>query len=180
MKRLCILLAALLLPAAAAIARQPHARTFAYQGELSLRGQLSDPSIGCGFSYISGLRINPYLFVGGGVGLSYYRNHYSLYIPLSLEAKGYFPINRTTDFLFFCGGGVMFDYKHPISHGFIRPGFGLNFRIAKSFAINLGIYYEYAPYDHYTYTEGEVTDGQTVTVAFHHLHSAGVAIGFSF
>lgn len=173
MKKLTILLAALLLSAGAASAQEPVHKTFHYQGEVSLRGSVAAPTPGLGISYINGARINHYLFVGGGIGASI--NNFGIYIPLSLDVKGYLPISRSSDFMLFCDGGLMFDPEHP-SHGFIRPGFGLNFRVVKSFAINIGFYYEYAPYSRSGYSE-ELRQSFIYT---QRTHSIGFALGFSF
>lgn len=172
MKKLTILLAALLLSAGAVSAQEPVRKTFHYQGEVSLRGSVAAPTPGLGISYINGARINHYLFVGGGIGANI--NQYGIYIPLSLDVKGYIPVSRCTDFMFFCDGGLMFDPEHP-SHGFIRPGFGLNFRVVNSFAINIGFYYEYVPYELNNYNIEDPNMYYTQRT-----HSIGFALGFSF
>ena len=66
----------------------------------------------------------------------------------------------------------MFDPEHP-SHGFIRPGFGLNFHVVKSFAINIGFYYEYAPY------ERNRNSTELPSTYTQRIHSIGFALGFS-
>lgn len=174
MKKFSVLLALLLLATGAVSAKPKHPapRLFHYQGEVSLRGAVSAPTPELGISYINGVRFNPYLFVGGGIGL--HSNDYGIYVPLSLDIKGYIPVGRHTDFMFFCDGGLMFDPEHP-SHGFIRPGFGLNFHVVKSFAINIGFYYEYAPY--------ELNNNDIEAASRYYtqrLHSIGFALGFSF
>lgn len=174
MKKLTILLAALLLSAGAASAQEPVRPLFRYQGEVSLRGQVAAPTTGFGLSYINGARINHYLFVGGGIG--FHSNNYGIYIPLSLDVKGYLPISRSSDFMLFCDGGLMFNMNRSDNHGFIRPGFGLNFRVVKSFAINIGFYYEYAPYSQDVYIKSPNIYA-TVTQP---THSIGFALGFSF
>ena len=173
MKKLTILLAALLLSAGTASAKQPAPQSFAYQGEISLRGAVSAPTPELGISYINGVRFNRYLFVGGGIGVQI--NNFGIFVPLSLDAKGYIPISRFADFMFFCDGGLMFDPEHS-SHGFIRPGFGLNFLVVNSFAINIGLYYEYAPYDQNGFSD-ELPQAFIYT---QRTHSIGLALGFTF
>ena len=70
----------------------PEKKVLRYQGEFSLTGGLTSYSINFGADILNGIRFNPYLYAGVGVGLEAGVAEWTA--PIYLNIKGYAPISK--------------------------------------------------------------------------------------
>lgn len=130
-----------------------------YQGEV-----LAGYSIGIGtFSYdrinlhtIQGVRFNPYLSLGVGLGLDYYQK-FDLYIntdvtaselamPIYLNVKGYLPVSTKTNIFLSLDLGASIGLTEGISGGkglMFTPAVGTNFKISPKNSLSVSLGYNY-------------------------------------
>lgn len=145
MKKLFILTAAAIFCVTAASA-QIH-----YQGEVSLGAALGAGENGfnkLAFETVHGVRINPYLFCGVGVGLQDYvdtgEGVSALTIPVFANVKGYLLDRDVTPFLsvdlgYGIGAG---NYFSGYGGFYASPTLGCQVKVCDRFGLNFGIGYQ--------------------------------------
>lgn len=89
-----------------------------------------------GFTTVNGYQVNKNFIFGLGTGLSFYDA--GLLIPLFLDFRFAFNINRLTPYLFADGGLLLNVSDFNGTKLFINPGLGARYTLNRSFAINLG------------------------------------------
>lgn len=141
------LLAALLLlaPISTTSARErhiqfPEKKVLRYQGEFSLTGGLTSYSINFGADILSGIRFNPYLYAGIGVGLEAGVANWTA--PIYVNVRGYAPIAKRVNMFLGTDIGVKHWIGQSISRFYAGPEFGFNFEFGKRMGINIGIQYD--------------------------------------
>ena len=118
----------------------PEKKVLRYQGEFSLTGGATSYSINFGADILNGIRFNPYLYAGVGVGLEVGVAEWTA--PIYLNIKGYAPISKRVNMYLGTDIGVKHWLGYSISRFYAGPEFGFNFEFGKRMGINLGIQYD--------------------------------------
>lgn len=117
----------------------PEKRIFPYQGEFNLKAGLE---VGgghvLGANVLSGVRFNPYLFTGFGVGFEYFDLDF-LSVPVYFNAKGYLPIGHKTNMFFGTDIGLKYFSETASTRFYFGPEYGFNFEVGKRMGINLSL-----------------------------------------
>lgn len=148
MKKYSVILAIILLglsPLSDASAREKHIqfpdkKVLRYQGEFSLTGGLTSYGPNFGADILNGIRFNPYLYAGVGVGLEAGVAEWTA--PIYLNVKGFAPISKKVNMYLGTDIGVKHWLGYSISRFYAGPEFGFNFEFGKRMGINLGIQYD--------------------------------------
>ena len=106
-----------------------------------------------GISTVHGYQINPYIYVGAGLGVNYYLDDDLFNVPIFADARLTWPVSRAA--------ALFFDYRIGYSAGdvegfYMAPSFGI--RLGRKSAFNFSIGYEYQGcdviyYDSYYYDD---------------------------
>ena len=125
--------------------------TKGYKGFVNLTvggglGDYGDNNIGLSTSH--GYQFNPYIYLGAGVGLSYYFDYETTFVPIFLDFKANLKEGKITPF-----AGVKLGYSMFDGTGFyFNPTVGIKF--AKSFNVSLGYTVQMTEMYHYGYNGG--------------------------
>ena len=101
---------------------------------------------------INGIRFNPYLSAGVGIGLNYLyagKEESYLSLPLFANLKFYVPLSPKVDLLAWFDGGYYFGLKGEkfseididIQGLMISPGVGVNIKSTERISLNIGLCY---------------------------------------
>jgi len=136
-----------------------------------------------GFNFINGYRINPNFSAGIGVGVNYYLDDKSYFIPVFADLRAHYDIGHISPFVSFDIG-----YSFDASNSFkgmgilINPSTGVGFKISESNEILVGIGYQMQGI--IKNLEGEVFNSETSKIDWptSHINSGAVVfkVGFSF
>lgn len=111
-----------------------------------------------------GYQFNNYLFVGGGVGFTYYSDADLYSAPIFASFRANFTNKKITPFADTTAGYSVGD----VEGAFATVGIGVRFGLARKMALNLKVEYIYQEYgDDYYYNSGSASD-------------VGIKLGFEF
>lgn len=89
------------------------------------------------FSTTHGLQVNPFFFLGLGVGIDYHFDYETVFMPFYLDLRTYFINNRISPFL-----DAKIGYSIIDGTGlYFTPSFGVSFGVANKCALNLSVGY---------------------------------------
>ncbi len=89
-----------------------------------------------GFTSVNGYQVSKNFIVAAGTGLYFYES--GLLIPLFLDFRYYFYINRITPYIFSDGGLLINPSDLNNTKLFINPGAGARYAIDRKTALNVG------------------------------------------
>ena len=89
-----------------------------------------------GFTSVNGYQVNKNFIFAGGTGLSFYES--GLLVPLFLDFRFAFYINRITPYIYGDGGLLINVSDLNNTKLFINPGIGARYTISREIALNLG------------------------------------------
>lgn len=119
-----------------------------YQGEV-----LAGYSVGVGditsdrinLHTVHGVRFNPYVFLGGGVGLDFYdMDDSEIAMPIYFNAKGYLPVSPKMNMFLSLDLGSSIgvsDGFSELSGLLITPAVGVNFKVSQKNSLSLSVGY---------------------------------------
>lgn len=106
-----------------------------------------------------GYQVNPYFFVGGGLGVEHHFDYEKTFIPLFVDLRTYFIPNSISPYL-----DVKFGYAPAVGSddydlefkggAYLNPSLGVTFSVNSQFAMNLSVGYnlQWLKYTSYIYT----------------------------
>lgn len=121
--------------------KKPRTGYFQQSAELVLGGLIYDIKLTTGANYIAGYRFNPYIFLGGGLGVSYIDDGTLPYMHtigecqarLFANAKFYLTKTRVQPFFDLSVGGIYWDEwnngSSTTSGLLFNPQFGINYKL---------------------------------------------------
>lgn len=118
-----------------------------YQGEVTLGysvGVGRTPLDRINVHVINGVRFNPYVSLGIGIGFDFYTTNGEVALPLFVNVKGYLPVADKIDLIASMDIGGSFSLSDGFGHasGFmINPALGVSFDLGRKHAINLALGY---------------------------------------
>jgi hypothetical protein len=89
-----------------------------------------------GFTTVDGYQVNKNFIFAAGTGLCFYEN--GMLIPLFLDFRFAFYINRLTPYLFGDGGLLLNPSNFNNSKLFINPGLGARYTLSRDIGLDLG------------------------------------------
>jgi hypothetical protein len=136
-----------------------------YRGFVELGGATGVGDYGDGvfsFSTSHGYQINPYFYLGLGLGLDYHTSWEIAIVPVFIDIRTNFIDNSISPFFDIKAGHSLFDGAGL----YLNPNIGISFSFSPKFALNLGvgcniqwaeIYYDYYSY-YYGYSSNYYSD----------------------
>lgn len=119
-----------------------------YQGEINVGcavGIGADAEDRWGFETIHGVRINPHVFCGAGLGVHHFSGMDRTFIPVFFDVKAYFLKKADTPYFSLDAGySAAADGETP-QDGFVYlcPAFGMSWGIGRSAAVNFSCGYQF-------------------------------------
>lgn len=175
MKKLITLLITACLGLSAMAQSEFRDRHMAYKGfaNIGLSSTFYDGDNSTAFSFTTshGLQVNPYIFVGAGLGLNLSNpDGAAAYAPLFGQARINFINRPISPYFDFKGGGCVGDF----TGGYIEPSIGVSMPVANRFAINFEFTYTLL-------TQKDTEDWWGVSYSHRDCyHNIGFQFGFEF
>lgn len=118
----------------------PDKKILRYQGEFSITGGVTSYNFNISVDFLNGIRWNPYLFTGIGLGIE--GGVAELTAPIYANVRGYAPISKKVNMYLGTDIGIKHWIRYAISRFYAGPEFGFNFEFGRRMGMNVGVKYD--------------------------------------